>query len=519
MISQNSININYYDKIALIESKLSESKGGLRILIDRSGLQNLNNDPDTSKLRKLSIICVYPGSDASDKGQLQADFEAVKLDELASITQLQNYIEVNWKLTPGEGLLYMTVSEYDLKGLISQNEAKVTVLPFPIQHESLKATSNSGQFHELYENGGDPKTGINYLKVLNRVLCRKLPIDKSDREPIITQLGYQHQVKFNLSKKFYKPNNFRTLEKKLIERSKIILTGYGMGNDYAALKLLQSISHIKNEKKIYEVRSYSRDQLPTFVQDFDAENLHGASVILRDFFDPFLKTFNEDGTYDFEGSVFIKLVKEYNKDANNAERALKNPKRIPATKILNSMTADQALERIFRDERIFDFFDGKSGNYLIITSQFDSDERIAAFYQRILKDHEIGRQMITAFGDKFFVQGLDYSKDPNTAKSFFNELFAEFAYRVDYSVEKGEKDDIEELFKSFLKFTPNSADKPEPFRVALAVLFRDVILKKIDGLLAKREFVNEVKDEFFTGFKNDIRALKTACDYYYKFLH
>lgn len=504
---------------------ISKQAYGLRILINVDGLSLLNaewtefNEQNLPvDLRDFSIVCICETNDniINEENPI-IHFKALtpqKLNEEELITYIEKKHEILWSKKSTNEPIFIMFSTPEFKAFQERAHSKITLLPFPIDTKNTQLPNQLQILHRTTEYDNEKQDGTNCLRTIARVFSGKFINSGSEFGPMIRYFGYSNEKKFVDESPFYKPQNFNQIYNKLINTDKpLLLTGFGLGTDFVGIKLLQKISNSVTNNKIFEIRVYSKDTLIDFINDFQMENLYGTSVILRDVFDPYGQLYNGHGTHDFTNSEYAHLLekKENTKDSENYS--------LKKDIVVKSIKLNKSFEILFHQNgdiynRMLKFFDGKNGNFLIITSQFDLKPKMISFYENYLEQDEAYFRKIIDTVSPLYNEGLTYHSKVS------DKFFAKLKDDIEELTENDCENIQEGLRKAYDRFTKHK----QIFRIAFATLFKYYVFEELGKLLVEQAAsdmmmeimlerleervakISDIPEKYFNFLKNDSKA-------------
>jgi len=326
--------------------------------------------------------------------------------------------------------------------------------------------------------------------------------------PVISEKHYEHEKQFRDPSTFHKPKNFQEIFSSLTSRSKpLLLSGFGKGTDYVAVKLLQKAANLQPDNRIFEIKIYTKETINDFVNDFNTDKMHGVSVILRDIFDPFQQNYHSDGNRDYLKHRYCELVDKIEKPESKFK--IENPI------ISDELLHDRSLENFFQStfdqiDRIFKFFDHQRGNFLIFTTQFDSHIKLKNFYQFYYgTEGSAAYDKLVNVTGRLFHHSVDY--DDKLFERYFSDIMEDLTDIAEKDIKWIEKD-LEKLYREFVF-------KEEHFRIGFGMSFRNYATADLKKFKTESGLEDSVLKDFLEQITRKLSLINQYMSNYFKFLH
>lgn len=478
-----SIQKEIYTQLTIIRDEYASEKfAGMRILIDLKDINDINSQWQTLKdnIRQFPIVCITNDILPFNENIYNLESENVFIANTLALNYFSEkkffkLVEGNWKVfwnndTSKPLLIKLCLSDFIA---LYQDYPKLTVVPFySISEMDDLLKGKNINFHVLSDKPCDYDNkliGLQVLKTVTSCLSRLPEVDTHNNSaPRIIYNSYNINKDYARFSRFYQPKDISDASNELLNDGRIMLYGFGSGTDYTGIKLLENISKKKNP--IFKIKVYSKAEISQFIDDYEQGELLCTSVVLRDLFDPFMHHIGEGNVYDFSNGDFNKLWNE--EDAGIPGEVVKEfiMKDIVFTKLLH------AKGKVFND--IISSLNGKNGNFLIITSQFDSKDNLIDYYKKILRNDAYLNDIIEIIKPMY---GGNINLNEEIGDLVFNEMLCDIHDAIPNVNFTGE--DINEIKLSYQEMSNINKE----FRIAYAMMFKTILFNTLDEFTKTRQ--------------------------------
>ena len=483
-----------YRELLRISKYLDLNGVNLRILVDEENLQHLTDylksNGLATRLAPVSIVSIsqenrlyeddtIPISDYT-QGSLLLDLSLIdRFNLMLRLEQVWSFAKMHLNVVV-PAVIKLGRNEF---GFLQAKDQKMHLVPYNLT-VPVGTDTNLSNFPMLFAEGLGfqelvDKSNHALDLVGNIVAGHEWLSEFKYQGPSIVRNGKLFRSDTEVSD-FLEPKSFGEIQKAL-QFGPVLLSGFGRGTDLAAEQLLRSMDRSRdNEERIFRIEEYSRNNLHEFFNRVmtSQEVFAGTSVILRDFFDPFPLSYDSH-------SVKVQGVGSVQNLLGGSKSGKRKDIEAIVRKFESSFQAAECPESIsfedyknlFRNEdflnSLFDKFDGKTGNYLIFTTSFETGVDLEEFYRQYQLSEKV--LLIDNFINKAQPFLLEF--DSKQANEWFEKMIRK---NILDDVSKESVSEVEQFLIDQFKDVVMS-DSPD-FRVALASLFFDCLSHSLERL-------------------------------------